>query len=74
LTKPISKGARQIVDLVRAELATAQAERAVAGGKTIESRGCGTRGGELGRHDAHFIRMYRTPSSTDSTDRILGRS
>ena len=42
MTKPISKGARQIVDLVRAELATAQAERAVAGGKTIESRGCGS--------------------------------
>jgi hypothetical protein len=32
------------------------------------------RGGELARHDANFRRMYHTPSSTDSTDRILGRS
>jgi hypothetical protein len=32
LTKPISKEARQIVDLVRAGLATAHSRRVVAGG------------------------------------------
>ena len=38
MTKPISKGARQIVDLVRAGLATAQSRRVVAGGsgRTME--------------------------------------
>jgi hypothetical protein len=70
----LANGVEQTVELVRGGLATANAERVVA--RRGRSRTCGslTRGGELARHDANVRRMYHTPSSTDSTDRILGRS
>ena len=70
----LANGVEQMVELVRGGLATANAERVVA--RRGRSRTCGslTRGGELARHDANVRRMYHTPSSTDSTDRILGRS
>jgi hypothetical protein len=67
----------QMVELVNAGLGTAKAERVVAGNRTIEvarlriTDGGGARA--LAGHDAHFTRMYHTPSSTDP-DRILGRS
>jgi hypothetical protein len=65
-----------MVELVRAGLVTAQAERVATGGKSTEiARADHRRGARaLAGPDAHFTRMYHAPSSTDSTDRIFGRS
>jgi hypothetical protein len=58
----------QMVELVNAGLGTAKAERVVAGNRTrsctaADHRRRGAR--TLAGHDAHFTRMYHTPSSTD---------
>jgi hypothetical protein len=69
-----ANGVEQMVELVRGGLATANAERVVARGRTIEDMRITDAGRRACTADANFRRMYHTPSSTDSTDRILGRS